>query len=246
MPQHVGHCMPAQRSAAGSSSHPLPSGQGFVLPGLALCQQCRGRCCAQSKAQRVGALCRLVRPMLQQAEAIADDMDALALASTVSAVGRLKLRAGGLLNRLLEAALPMIYAFDARVHPDAAVSLGSSSAAGAGMWSCQLQLTPELLTWPSREAPQRMRQLPVLSGQQLPGLGCTRPCKCPGFYHTAGRPALVCVCGTGGSAWPVHQPMTLCRTRGTNFSNLECCAGAEHDHAGPGSRPGLHRPRRVP
>ena len=53
--------------------------------------------------------------MLQQAEAIAEEMDALAIASTVSAIGRLKLSAQGLLNRLLEAALPRLPAFDVKV-----------------------------------------------------------------------------------------------------------------------------------
>ena len=53
--------------------------------------------------------------MLQQAEAIAEGMDPLTIASTVSAVGRLKLKAPGLLDRLLAAALPLLPAFDAKV-----------------------------------------------------------------------------------------------------------------------------------
>ena len=76
--------------------------------------------------------CRLVRPMLQQAEAIAGDMDALALASTIAAIGRLKLKADGLLDRLLGAALPLLHNFDAKVRmPAAHYRLNNHGAARA-------------------------------------------------------------------------------------------------------------------
>ena len=53
--------------------------------------------------------------MLVHAERIAPDMSSFALATTMSALGRLKLQSASLLDALLAAAQPLAPSFDAKV-----------------------------------------------------------------------------------------------------------------------------------
>ena len=72
----------------------------------------RHKCWLATKLQVVH---RLVRPMLAQAERIAPDMSSFALATTLSALGRLKLAPPGLMDALVAAATSLAPSFDAKV-----------------------------------------------------------------------------------------------------------------------------------
>ena len=69
----------------------------------------------QRSSLHLSNCCRLVRPMLARAERIAPDMTTFALATTISALGRLKLQPPGLMDALLAAAEPLVPSFDAKV-----------------------------------------------------------------------------------------------------------------------------------
>ena len=83
--------------------------------------------------------------MLAQAERLAPEMSSFALATTLSALGRLKLQPSGLMDALLAAATSLAPSFDAKVRllrmrttvcqAEGLARLGTGHAGMRGVWS---------------------------------------------------------------------------------------------------------------